>query len=341
MAAVAFLYASNFGIYTVSRPIFGTDFAGTGVLESSSPGALFRWLRLVRAPADKEKGSTGSLSAHVPGDEACPCWSCCNWVQNTAGFLSILDAALSVLSVSCALLLPTYTPLVSYSSTFWTTYRSFVGSFTLEQRLHCRAVSIAIEDLLGRFRAAAANGEPPPVLKSWLYVRLHYRFAAMCRFRRRQDSLLISRLLGLVQVPGMVVFVVLSVAVGRCLIAWQLVYLAYSAFYFTFNGITLASRNALIDAVAGVYRDAQRDLRALQLRTGAGEMASEIALHIGAISSFLEISHHRARLFGFVVSYGTVRTMLVTGLTVCVALWTVFRSLGVFVTLESFCPTGL
>ncbi|KAI9002899.1 hypothetical protein DFJ74DRAFT_441362 [Hyaloraphidium curvatum] len=208
----------------------------------------------------------------------------------------------------------------------------------LERRLQCRAVGLAMSDLLGRFRAAADNEDPPPRLRSWLYVRLYYRFAAMCRTRSQQDSVVVSRLYGFILVPVMVFSMITYVAVGRCIAVWQLALFAHAAYYFTLNAVNLAARNALLDSIALVYRDAQRELRALSLWVGAGPLADELALHDRAVSTFLDIAHYRSRFFGFVVSFSTIRTMWVTALTVAVALWSIMRALNVGLTMESFCP---
>ncbi|KAI9029443.1 hypothetical protein DFJ74DRAFT_488055 [Hyaloraphidium curvatum] len=368
LAAVVFVYVANVIMFAAYGPTNGSNLLRKGLLEFSPLGAVCRWLRLVRA-ADADNPSKGSLDTlvdHVPGDEDCACASCCGWLEKSGGVLSLVDVLVNVVMTWALCLFTVYTPLVSYGGAIWSSpYGGLLGSLcilawgsallsqmgarpllvanvaytTLERRLHCRAVAVAMADLLGRFHAAAGDGEEPPRLRSWLYVRLHYRFAAMCRFRRQQDMLVVSRLYGMMELPGVLVFTALYAAVGRCISAWQLAYLVHAVVYFIINTINLASRNALIDAVAGVYTDAQRELRALSLSAGPGPLAAELALHDATISSFLDVSRHRARLFGFVVSFGTARTMLVTLLTVCVALWTVLRAFGVGVTLESFCPS--
>ncbi|KAI9010537.1 hypothetical protein DFJ74DRAFT_312362 [Hyaloraphidium curvatum] len=121
MAAVVFFFASNVAIYIVTRPFHGTDYARTGVLEFSAPGALSRWLRLFRNANNDGKGLGGSLSAHVAGDESCACSSCCKWVQNSAGLFSILDVVLCLIALPCAFVFATYTPLVTLGAAFWTT----------------------------------------------------------------------------------------------------------------------------------------------------------------------------------------------------------------------------
>ncbi|KAI8999872.1 hypothetical protein DFJ74DRAFT_336063 [Hyaloraphidium curvatum] len=354
--------------YGLVSPFLGANIFRNGLVEFSHVAALCRWLRLVgrgKTPQGVEAASS-PLVRHVPGDLSCPCTSCCSWVESTSGILDFLDLFGNVSLGWMVLFFFAYTPVVTFGAALWSTwYGALLGAiwasmfpayiFTalsrllgndnmahtaLQRRLHCRAVDMAMADLLSRFRSAAAAGDAPPRADSWLYVRLHYRFAALCRFRRQQDGIVISRLYGLALVPGAVLLTALYAAVGRCISAWQLAVFAHAAVYFTVNAVNLASRNSLIDAVAAVYRDAQRELRALALRTGPGPLADEIALHDRAIASFQDVARYRAKLFGFVVSFGTVRTMLVTGLTVAVALWSVLRAFGVTATLESFCPVS-
>jgi ABC-type uncharacterized transport system fused permease/ATPase subunit len=111
----------------------------------------------------------------------------------------------------------------------------------------------------------------------------------------------------------------------------------HTLIYYLTNALNLAFRNSLLEAIATVYRDAQRELRLLATRAGPGPITKEIKRHDTLISSFLEVSHYRARFFGFVVTFGTLTTLVVTVITIGVALWSVLRGIGLVSTLESFC----
>ncbi|KAI9010041.1 hypothetical protein DFJ74DRAFT_685703 [Hyaloraphidium curvatum] len=223
----------------------GKNFLLNGGAEYSHVGALCRWLRLVGRVKSPEAGiAASSLVRHVPGDLSCPCVSCCSWVESASGMLDFLDILGNVSIPWATFFLLAYTPVVTFGAGIWSTwYGILLGAIwtfffpaqlllsisrllavdnmahlALERRLHCRAVDNAMGDLLGRFRRAAAAGDVPPRSRSWLYVRLHYHFAALCRFRRHQDSLVLSRLFGLALIPGLALLTALyavSIAPSR------------------------------------------------------------------------------------------------------------------------------
>ncbi|KAI9000320.1 hypothetical protein DFJ74DRAFT_697437 [Hyaloraphidium curvatum] len=200
------------------------------------PAAVCRWLRLVRRPKTRP---ISPLVRHVAGDRSCPCQECCSWAEGAAGFYSLLDVATNTVMSWVLGIFFVYTPVVTYAGALWSTWYgillgivwatvfpgyllvSFVrplvidnlGRADLERRLLCRAVGIAMGDLLGRFRRAAAAGNPPPRPDRWSYIGLHYRFAALCSSWRRRESIWTSRIYGLVLVPVAVLFVGLC-AVG-------------------------------------------------------------------------------------------------------------------------------
>ncbi|KAI9031476.1 hypothetical protein DFJ74DRAFT_655727 [Hyaloraphidium curvatum] len=239
IAGVAVMFVVNVAVLGVSNKSLGSNLLG--LLDFSSPAAVCRWLRLARmtpSEAVGKHGPPGALLDHMPGEDDCPCSSCSGWLQNAGGSLSLLNTFVGTIFFAWLMLvLVVYTPLVTYGAELWATpYGGLLGVLyaltlvavavptwlshplgignvaytTLELRLHCRAASLAMGDLLGRFRAAVADGSEPPRSPCWLYVRLHYRFTAMCRSRRHQDSAFIARLYGLVIVPCVVVFAVLN-----------------------------------------------------------------------------------------------------------------------------------
>ncbi len=56
------------------------------------------------------------------------------------------------------------------------------------------------------------------------------------------------------------------------------------------------------------------------------------------MSSFAEVERFKARFWGFAVGFGFVRTLGATLFTLGIGVYTIFRSLGIFVTVETYCP---
>jgi hypothetical protein len=142
------------------------------------------------------------------------------------------------------------------------------------------------------------------------------------------------------RIPCIVLILTLVAAcqsVGSCLPLFTLLMITLLLLHTTVNSINLASRNALLDVISGLYRDAQREVRMLALSLPP-DAAVDLLPHDRALEAFLEASRYRAKLMGFPVSYGTIRTLLATMLTLAVAAWSVLRGLGVRITVESFCP---
>ncbi|KAI9021361.1 kinase-like domain-containing protein [Hyaloraphidium curvatum] len=181
----------------------------------------------------------------------------------------------------------------------------------------------------------------PAVLCRWLQLTRKEegpKPGPWCKVREMQDQTLLSNSVFVIMFPLIVITIIVNVGVGSCIPAWLLFCLSIVLVYMLINAINLASRNNLISVVASAYHDARRDLRTACLKLGPTPLAAALEQHDRVIGSFLEVSRYSAKILGFTVTYGGVRTMVVTMVTLSVALWSVFRSLGVFFTMESFCP---
>ncbi|KAI9016163.1 hypothetical protein DFJ74DRAFT_258153 [Hyaloraphidium curvatum] len=207
----------------------------------------------------------------------------------------------------------------------------------LENRMQSRAVSVALRSLLDSYRAAlAGGGPPPPPEKTRLYVRLHYHLCALWRSRNSHDSA-VTRDAFTTTVPvSLLLGFVITIAAGSCISAWQLAMLVFILNFEVNSLMGLAALNEELATVASVYRTAQREIRVLASGRGAddGPLVRELGKHDSVLSSFLEMDGFRALFFGFPISYGLLRTFVATAVTLGIGIWTV----GVFVTLESFCP---
>ncbi|KAI9032998.1 hypothetical protein DFJ74DRAFT_650403 [Hyaloraphidium curvatum] len=338
---------------------------------------LARWLELQGlAPEEAGKEHLGpkpiGLLDHDPADRLCPCSaaSCAGNAPLKAGVFAWLDYSFWILFHIPAELLICYTTFVTFGprlfSTWWgclllsgflcsalfycllvglARFAVFgnLGYYGLEKRLQHRAMRIALHQALNADSIpvsdqplveesaplATVESAGPP---SHLYVRLYYQLMRLWNHRGAQEASFLSQMVILMLIPALLVFVILSVATGRCIPAWLLFQLAVYGNYVMINIVNLAARNAAISSIAALFRDALREIR-----VNARE-APWLREHEATLVSFLEVSGFEGRVFGFAVTFGSARALFVTVVTLCVALWSVLRGLGIFITLESFCP---
>ncbi|KAI9023193.1 hypothetical protein DFJ74DRAFT_668086 [Hyaloraphidium curvatum] len=139
---------------------------------------------------------------------------------------------------------------------------------------------------------------------------------------------------------------IVNAAACSCLPAAYIVYCAYILFYILMDLVHVAAANAQVGSVMELYREASREIREMRRAslfsdpTPAGVALRERMDSDGEIlRSYLDDEdRYPARFLGVVVSYGVIRTIVVTLVTVLVALWSILRGLGVFFTMESVCP---
>ncbi|KAI9003509.1 hypothetical protein DFJ74DRAFT_713723 [Hyaloraphidium curvatum] len=137
----------------------------------------------------------------------------------------------------------------------------------------------------------------------------------------------------------------MNAAAGSCVAAWQLVYLGFVLCWsFAELGI-YASANAQIAAVQRLYADARGEIRALAARIAADPdpalcaLRRQLAAHDAVLEwSTGEAEKAGAKMFGFPITGGVIRGLLITLFTLGVGLWTVLRGLGIFLTVETMCP---
>jgi len=116
---------------------------------------------------------------------------------------------------------------------------------------------------------------------------------------------------------------------------------------FSINFVDLSNvvaANDQIEAIRSLYLEAAEELHELRREVLCGdhitspELFAAIEAEAEVLGSYLDVDRYRIRFWGFVVSYGMVRTLLVTLVTLIVGLWSILRGLGCFVTLETICP---
>ncbi|KAI9007827.1 hypothetical protein DFJ74DRAFT_740099 [Hyaloraphidium curvatum] len=135
-----------------------------------------------------------------------------------------------------------------------------------------------------------------------------------------------------------------NLAVGSCVPAWELSFLAWWILY-TFSFLfDLAAANARIDAVRGVVRAGSAEaLALLSLSSPPGGAVPDpgLSARLSALSRRLDAfaaSVEPARFAGIQVTYGSARALVVSLCTVLFALWGLLNGLGVRVVLETYCP---
>ncbi|KAI9029458.1 hypothetical protein DFJ74DRAFT_703269 [Hyaloraphidium curvatum] len=226
------------------------------------------------------------------------------------------------------------------------------GVADVEKRLQHRAAALAVRSLLERYRALLLSGDSGPSAANagkndqYLYVRLHYRLCGLWRSRNSLNLKIVRSSYTYTVPVAVLVGMVVTMAAGSCICAWQLATIVFVLNWELESLVGLAALNEELATVASVYRGAQREIRvlvsdALAARPGgpgSAEAVDELVQHDRVLSSFLEMDDYRALFFGFPISYGLLRTFLVSAVTLGIGIWTVLRTLGVYVALESFCP---
>ncbi|KAI9022435.1 hypothetical protein DFJ74DRAFT_721600 [Hyaloraphidium curvatum] len=336
----------------------------------------------LEAREDSKTAVAGPVLLQHDSDDpmcSCPRPSCARGVISADFRWRVADLVGFVASRWAIHILLLWTPLVTLAPVFWGTAwsaafggvacafallsdpvlglgRSFgpiitASSASFASRMQQRAVSRALASLLDRYRAALASGggqEPPSDPEGGdvgreLYVRLHLRLSVGWSGRFTHLGTF-SRLLA-ARIAALVLGLILNIAAGSCVAAWQLAFLLFVLLFFFAEMAYVAEANRQLDGVVALYRAAQlsiRDLAALAGRRPAAQptkdMLEQLSRHDALLSSFVEVRSLRARVAGFPVSYPLLRTLAATLFTVGVGIWSVLRGAGVALTVQTVCP---
>ncbi|KAI9019662.1 hypothetical protein DFJ74DRAFT_707732 [Hyaloraphidium curvatum] len=262
-----------------------------------------------------------------------------------------------------------------YISILGSTFRANVASLELSRRLQRRAVWIALDSLVSRHERnlfseldseprpgeklvrKSAHGEPisgtlnkegamaaQPSDDYELYQQLHEELSALWRQRFTFMEFL-AVYLGF-YVLGTLLAAVTNVAVGNCVPAYVLGIFAYLGVGAASDMVNVAVANQHISGVTELYRTARRSLRELSAKARrrfppTSRLEACLALIEAddrVLKSYMDVDQWKGRVLGFVVTFATLRSMAVTMLTVGVALWSILRGGGTFVTLDFACP---
>ncbi|KAI9021164.1 hypothetical protein DFJ74DRAFT_672101 [Hyaloraphidium curvatum] len=220
----------------------------------------------------------------------------------------------------------------------------------LSRRVNRRAMRLALGSTMERYRIACASGGASGGGEGFLpgrdgYMALHRLLACLWRQAAAQYNASSPMLIG---VSAAVVSGLLNVVFCSCLPAMYPIYLLYvGTSNFLVDLLNVSAANAQISDIRELYLDALEELGELRrcLVTSAPHPGPDPALLAAmdadaeVLRSYTDTDRYRSKVLGFPVTYGIVRTVLVTILTLVVALWSILRGLGVFLTMDYVCPS--
>ncbi|KAI9028801.1 hypothetical protein DFJ74DRAFT_660130 [Hyaloraphidium curvatum] len=211
----------------------------------------------------------------------------------------------------------------------------------LSQRVDRRAMKAALRAVLEHHRASTDPDAPAPPASPGraAYMDLHASFSAVWRRRVLQSN--VSAPVIFATLVHLLMLVV-NAAACSCLPAAYIIYIGYIGMMNLIDLVNVAAANAQVSDVRSLYLDTVREIREMQRESPPSSSAGArwaMDRDAAVLSSYVASDMHRARLFGLVVTYGVVRTVLVTVLTLLVALWSVMRGLGLVLTMETIWPT--
>ncbi|KAI9016620.1 hypothetical protein DFJ74DRAFT_677821 [Hyaloraphidium curvatum] len=337
------------------------DLDHPATLDSHPLAGYVRWRQLCK---DRVGGTEPSpLVEHVDGDPMCPCprASCAGPLARGAfSYFAILLAAIWVSTNFSWVLVMAWTSLVTFGPVLWRTPWSatlcalalfqlacnILATFTslvvgaqlnpklleLERRLRRRAARLCLYALLADI-AGAKEGNARPV-EDWPYAALHAKLVSSWTSRTGNID-------GQLKFWGYLICTLtctlgaINVLFGSCLTGnFISSIIVVIGLLLVFLG-TYAAANSEPAGVARQYRSARDSLLALVVAEPADRAASA---HARMLDTFTELQGSRAAFLRFDITFSTIRGLVITLVTVVVGLWSVMRSAGVFVTLESVCP---
>ncbi|KAI9030498.1 hypothetical protein DFJ74DRAFT_702791 [Hyaloraphidium curvatum] len=225
----------------------------------------------------------------------------------------------------------------------------------LETRIYLRASFRAIEDLLRRYRHRLLldpsdddGAVADDVHGNELYVRLHLGYRAKWERSRAVKAFDRNIFMGLALalMPFALLFgAVINLAAGGCVTMWTIMQLVVTLYVIVVGVAELPAINSQIDALSKMYLDAVFAIRGMLMDAASlprdprrDAAVRELEAHAGFLATFGSVESLRATFVGIPVTWGLAKTLLVTIITLGVALWSVLRGVGVVFTLQSVCP---
>ncbi|KAI9024507.1 hypothetical protein DFJ74DRAFT_755886 [Hyaloraphidium curvatum] len=350
------------------RPAVGARYMAAGFLRQLA--LLPAWFRSVGPPG----GSgllPGSLLGHEEGDDECPCSGpgCCGGLLHAAPVQWLGARCLYAFLFTVAGVMLLWTPLFA-APEIWAHWWSILlavlacaliptvalepftvqqADFTLvkiEGRVRRRLLRRALGALLARARRANVDKAPFPAPGDlWGSAEPYMQFHAELRPRWRLEFAFFSLSHIFPVFIGLyTALVALSIAIGGCVPAWTVAFLAYYLARLLVDLWSAAAANREIALAGKLYSLAlseTRELLVLAQPPDAPQLppAAHLAAHAGFLARCVaESSRARRKFLGFEVGYGNLRALLVSLATVAFAAWGAARGFGVAVVLGSVCP---
>ncbi|KAI9030304.1 hypothetical protein DFJ74DRAFT_465128 [Hyaloraphidium curvatum] len=341
-------------------------------LDTHIGAQLVRWLQ-IRGRSPMSGTTRSPLVEHVAGDALCPCdrEECAGWFPRVDGAIRVVyllfctASSVFVWSVLCS-----WSLFVTMAAEFWPVWWAgllgtvniaalcivygcnflnawfFQPNFLLiglEKRLQNRAASLTLDSFVTRCAAALRDNGPDPPSGDEEYQVLHEALAAVWRTRTvvgagGRRSLVVNLAVELF-LSG-----VICLAATGCIPVWILGSAVVSGTLIVKDLLENAFANGGIRTVSSLYILAANRLRALVLSSSLpltprqAAIHSRPASHIETLERLAAAPDLEATFPGFSVTFSSVRVVLVTSVTVLVALWSVLRGLGARVSVENVCP---
>ncbi|KAI9003009.1 hypothetical protein DFJ74DRAFT_442925 [Hyaloraphidium curvatum] len=318
-----------------------------------------------------QKDSGSILIAHVDGDPLCPCDECARPLVRWIPWERLLRSFAQQISTLLYMLLMGWTALVYLGGSVWPkSWGATLGAFSLfailqynlpaffagfvpandplvriGTRIYRRATYLGLSSFL--IRAAAALTDPAfdsEILPAReLFVELHRGYSI------RWSACGVNPITSLLSFafPMAILLLIIAVSTGSCIPGWILSYFVWVPLFVVLGLFEIPSINGQMDAITELYRGAHLSLVSLLSesaglpatpeREAARDRLRARAALLHALTGSAE--HHRIKFAGLPVTYGLAKTIAVTLLTLVVGCWSILRGFGVYVTLQTYCPT--
>ncbi|KAI9026720.1 hypothetical protein DFJ74DRAFT_752193 [Hyaloraphidium curvatum] len=340
-------------------------FFSAPTLDTWAEASFWRYLMLCQSTTD---GLFLEHSDRDWSDCCCPRGSCAGAIPRRAGLARIAGICSFLATIFFSYVTRMWTPLVTLGGQLWTSAWAIAGVLwivvwcnnqipsafggvgttdniparELEQRLAHRAVRRSLEALVGRLRdeVAGAEGKHPAGCESWCAD-----LVPLLASRWKQDVVLPQwAVMAGIFFGTEAIAIIIFVTTGNCLPLYTFAQVLTGLFVLMYALLNASFGNARITGTAALLRSASLSLARLELAVPDphAPLARRIAAHRAVLGELLEVHVEGAgvRLFGTRVTAGLARKVVAATATALFAVWTVFRALGVVLTMELVCPAA-